>query len=199
MHVQISAGFAAHHRDQAAVLFWQAFQGKLGPLMRPERKALAFVSSVLDPVHAISATAPNGDLLGIAGYKTAKGAFIGGSLSDMANAYGWFGALWRGPLLGMLERDLEDNTLLMDGIFVTPQARGQGVGTKLLTAIKAEAANRALTQIRLDVIDTNPRAHALYEREGFVAGPVSHLGPLKYLFGFNHATTMIHNLNDPQS
>jgi len=197
MQIQITAGFASHHRDQAALLFWQAFKGKLGPVMRPERKALAFVSSVLDPAHAISATAPDGALLGIAGFKTAQGAFVGGSLTDMAKSYGWIGATWRGLLLSMLERDLQDDTLLMDGIFVTLEARGQGVGTKLLSAIKAEAANRRLSQIRLDVIDSNPRARALYQREGFVPGEVTHLGPLKHLFGFNKATTMTHHLRRP--
>lgn len=80
--------------------------------------------------------------------------------------------------MALLERDLAEDTLLMDGICVDSSARGLGIGTALLEAIKAEAKTRNLAQVRLDVIDINPRARALYEREGFVAGPVQRLGPL---------------------
>ncbi len=190
--VTISAGFAEHHRSEATRLFWQAFKAKLNPVMGPEAKAQRFLARVADPSHAISATALDGALLGIAGYKTAQGAFIGGDWADLTAVYGTLGALWRAPLLSILERNLADDVLLMDGIFVTEAARGQGVGTRLLNAIKAEAASRGLSQTRLDVIDTNPRARALYEREGFVAGERHDLGPLRLLFGFRHATTMIH-------
>jgi len=190
MSTSIQSGLAEHHRVQAAHLFWQAFKGKLGAVMGPEPKALSFVTQVLDPGHAISATDPGGNLLGIAGFKTAQGGFIGGGLGELAQVYGWFGALWRAPILSLLERELAADTLLMDGIFVDPKARGQGIGTQLLGAIKAEASARGLAHVRLDVIDTNPRAQALYEREGFVAGPVQRLGPLRHLFGFNAATTM---------
>lgn len=44
----------------------------------------------------------------------------------------------------------------MDGMFVTEAARGRGIGTRLLTAIKQEAKARGLRQVRLDVIDTTP-------------------------------------------
>ena len=63
-----------------------------------------------------------------------------------------------------LERAMAPGELLMDGIFVDHGARGMGVGTALLTAIKAEAQSRGCSSARLDVIDTTPRA--LYERVG---------------------------------
>ena len=138
----------------------------------------------------IGATAPDGTLLGLAGYKTAQGAFSGGGVRDLVRAYGPFGALWRTPLLALLERTLAPDILLMDGIFVSDVARRQGIGTALLGAIKAEAQTRGLAQVRLDVIDTNPRARALYERQGFAAGRITRLGPLRHPFGFREAVTM---------
>ncbi|MDJ0826163.1 MAG: GNAT family N-acetyltransferase [Rhodobacter sp.] len=191
MEFQIAPGFAEDQRADAARLFWHAFQGKLGLLMRPEAKALAFFTATLDPAFAISATALDGTLLGLAGFKTADGAFAGGNFRDLARVYGTPGALWRAPLLALLERTLAPDTLLMDGIFVAETARGQGIGTALLDAIKAKAQARGLAHVRLDVIDTNPRARALYERQGFVAGHTEHLGPLRHLFGFRTVTTMI--------
>ncbi|KAB2847490.1 MAG: GNAT family N-acetyltransferase, partial [Hyphomicrobiaceae bacterium] len=68
---------------------------------------------------------------------------------------------------------------------------GRGVGTLLLRAIKRKAGEHDCSNVRLDVIDTNPRAQQLYEREGFRAVAVRNLGPLRHLFGFRRATTMM--------
>ena len=83
----------------------------------------------------------------------------------------------------------------MDGIFVEPKARGQGVGTALLQAVEAHAAELKMQRIRLDVIDTNPRARALYEREGYSERSVLSLGPLKLIFGFSSAAQMTKNVS----
>jgi len=177
-------------RARAADLYWQAFRDKLGRIMQPEEKALSFFTRCLDPAYAICAHAPDGRLLGVAGFKTAEGALMSGDLRDVMTTYGAFGGLWRGLLLGMLERTPQDDILLMDGIFVTAEARGQGVGTLLLTTIKDRAAEMGKSGVRLDVIDTNPRARALYERHGFIAGAVNHIGPFRHLFKFRSSTTM---------
>lgn len=80
--------------------------------------------------------------------------------------------------------------LMIEGIFVSAGARGRNIGTKLLAATKQEARDRDLAGLQLEVVDTNPRARILYEREGIVAGTAPHLGPFKYIFGFSRATHM---------
>lgn len=186
----IEPGFREEHRPAAAKGFWAAFGPKLARLLGPTTRAVDFIESVLDPSHAISAVDSNGDFLGVAGFKTDQGAFVGGTFRDLRRVYGSFGALWRAPLLSILERDLAPDTLLMDGIFVAPSARGMGVGSALLTAVSEHATALGLAQVRLDVIDSNPRARALYERQGFKPLGKTHLGPFKHLFGFQSATTM---------
>ena len=187
---EIVEGFTPTQRGAAAALFWQAFGDKLRPVMRPEAKALAVLTAIADPTHAISAVTPDGTLLGIAGFKTSTGAFMGGDLKALQAVYGWAGGLWRGLLLSLLDRPLPPDTLLMDGIMVAPAARGQGVGTALLCAIKAKAAASGCARVKLDVIDSNPRARALYEREGFIAQRTTGTGPLRFLFGFRKSTEM---------
>ena len=190
----ISKGFNAHDRDTIAALYWEAFGEKLGRVMGPRDAALGFFQTVPDPTHAICAHDTNGTLLGVAGFKTYTGALVGGGFADMRRVYGMFGSVWRIMVLAMLERDTDNERFLMDGIFVTSLARGRGVGTALLDAIAQEARERGYNQARLDVIDTNPRARALYERRGFVACEEQHLGPLRHVFGFTSATTMVRQL-----
>jgi GNAT superfamily N-acetyltransferase len=188
--ISIEQGLRADHRDAAAALFWEAFKGKLMPVMKPEAKALAFLRRAIDPSHAISAVSERGDLLGIVGFKTTEGGFVGGGLSEMSKVYGPVGGFWRGLLLSVLERPVEAGTLLMDGIFVSASARGQGVGTMLLDAVRVKAIEFGLARIRLDVIDSNPRARALYERRGFVAQDTSETGLFRHVFGFRASTRM---------
>lgn len=188
--VRIVRGFPEAQRDRAAALYWQAFSGKLGRVLGPDARALSFLTPLMDPSHAISALGEGDELLGFAGYRSADGGLINGGYADLARVYGWVGSSWRALLLEMLERPPAEDVLQMDGILVAAEARGQGIGTRLLDAIREEAAQKGLSRIRLDVIDTNPRARALYEKQGFRAVSTEQLGPLRHVFGFRSATKM---------
>jgi ribosomal protein S18 acetylase RimI-like enzyme len=190
----ISQGFDDSERAQVAQMYWVAFGQKLGRVMGPKTRAIAFIQDVLDPTHALCARDTDGTLLGVVGFKTFASALVGGTWRDLARHYGWVGSTWRIGFLALLDRDTENARFLMDGIFVSDGARSQGVGTALLNAICAEAKFRGYREVRLDVIDSNPRARALYDREGFVAGGTHKLGPLKLIFGFDSATTMVRRL-----
>lgn len=192
--VRIQAGLPAGTEAQAAALYWDAFGEKLGRVMGPTDKALAFILRVLDPTHAISAVSPTGDLLGVAGFKTHESALVGGSFEDMTAIYGWFSSVWRASIISFLDRDTENKRFLMDGIFVAPQARGQGVGSALLLGIMDGARTRGYDGVRLDVINTNHRARALYERHGFQPTGTSEMGILTPIFRFSSATTMVCDL-----
>lgn len=186
----VSLGLADHHRPQAAALYWAAFGPKLGRVMGPERKALGFIDRVMRSDHAITAVDANGALLGVAGFKSVDGAFVGGGFDDLSAVYGRAGALWRAALLHALERDVENERFLMDGICVSAAARGRGVGSALIEALCHEARWRGYEEVRLDVIVENLRARALYERLGFEVRRTVGIGPLRHAFGFSAATTM---------
>lgn len=74
----VEAEFRSEHCGIAAAGYWAAFSRKLRYPLGPEHKAIAFLEQVLDPSHAISAVAKDGTFLGIAGFKTPDGAFVGG-------------------------------------------------------------------------------------------------------------------------
>ncbi len=189
--IEIVRGFPEAARARVAALYWDAFRGKLGRVLGPDAKALRFLAPVLQPDYAFSALDGEGTLLGVAGFSTPEDTFVSGEMADLTRVYGRFGAIWRAGLLEFLERPKSDEILVMDGIFVAPGARGRGVGSALLDRIVEEAKARGLSGVRLDVIDTNPRARALYERKGFEAQEAEQLGPLKWVFGFAASTPMI--------
>lgn len=189
--MRITRGFSDVDRHAIAALYWEAFGLKLGRALGPRGKALRFIESVLSPEHAVCAWDEDGRLLGVAGFKTHAGSLVGGDFGDMARVYGRAGAAWRLTLLALLNRDTDNVRFLMDGIFVAPEARGQGVGTRLLDAIAAEALARGYHEVRLDVVEGNFRARALYERKGYRPVARHSTGLLRYVFGFRSATTMV--------
>lgn len=192
--MKIITGIPHSNRDEAAALYWEAFGEKLGFVLGPKYRALQFITSVLRSDHGICAIDDRGRLLGVAGFKTTKGALVSGEFHDLRRVYGWVGASIRILMLAALERDTENERFLMDGIFVAPEARGQGVGTSLLDAVCDEAKRRGYAQVRLDVIDTNPRAKSLYLHEGFKVVSTQKIGVLRHIFGFRSSTTMVRDI-----
>lgn len=53
------------------------------------------------------------------------------------------------------------------GIGVAPVAQHQGVGSQLMTALKAEARRRGIHRIELNVLATNLNARQFYAQQGF--------------------------------
>ena len=189
--VSLHRGLPETLRPQAARLYWQAFGGKLGLVLGPEARALRFLERVIRGDHVIVALGPDAALLGIAGFKTPEGSFASGSVGDLTAVYGFFGGLWRRLLLGWLSDEVDNGRFLLDGLCVAAGARGKGLGSALLGAICAEALARGFAEVRLDVIDTNWRAVALYKRLGFVVTGRQNIGLLRHVFGFASATTMV--------
>lgn len=178
-------------RADAARLYWEAFGDKLGPVLGPEPRALDFFERVIRADHCYVALDDQGQLIGLAGFKTPEGSFAGGTRRDLRQVYGIAGALWRGFLLWALNREVDNDRFLLDGICVTAAARGHGVGSALIDRICDEGLLLGYRSVRLDVVDTNLRAQALYERLGFVAVQTEKIGLLRYVFGFSAATTMV--------
>ncbi len=192
--ITLQLGLHDRHRPQAARLYWQAFGGKLGLVMGPEPRAMHFLQRVIRADQVITALGPEGQLLGIAGFKTSKGGFASGQAEDLRAVYGAFGAWWRKTVLGWLSDEIDNDHFLLDGLCVDAPARGQGLGAALLNAICAEAQLRGYSAVRLDVADSNWRAIALYRRLGFEVTGRQNIGSLRLIFSFSSALIMVRPL-----
>ncbi|MFE5711012.1 GNAT family N-acetyltransferase [Streptomyces sp. NPDC056501] len=174
---------------RVAALYWEAFGRKLGAALNPPDKARAFLATHLHHDRAVTALV-DGEVAGVAGYHLDGRGLLGGGAGDVLSAYGVLRGLHRVALLALLERRPTAGELVMDGIAVAPGHRGAGIGTMLLREIAAVAAEAGCRRIRLDVIDVNPRARALYERHGFTAVHTERTPYLRELMGFGAVTTM---------
>ena len=174
--------------EAAAALYWEAFGAKLGKLLGPAERAERFFAETINH-SSIFAAVEGSTLLGIAAFKDGEDGFCSAGLQDMLRHYG-LGALWKMIPLSMLERSAPEATLQMDGICVSAAARGKGVGSSLIKALYAHGKAEGLSFVTLDVIDTNPRAKALYEAQGFVTISVESTSILRPLLDFSEATKM---------
>lgn len=192
--VTIGLGLPDDLRDAAARMYWRAFGPKLGRVLGPPAMAHRFLMRVIAADRCMVATDADGRLLGIAGIRTDDGSFAGGTQADLRAIYGAIGAGWRGFLLQLLADDGGPDRFSLDGLCVADFAQGQGIGTLLLDAICDEARRRGFPAVRLEVVDSNARAQALYRRQGFVLQDTAPLGPLRLIFGFRASHRMIRPL-----
>lgn len=194
MRITIERGLPEALRPRAAALYWEAFGAKLGRVLGPRDRALRFLSRAIRADHSLIALTRDGALVGLAGFKSPKGSFAGGQPDDLRAIYGPLGAAWRTGLLRLLSREVDNHRFLLDGLCVACEARGHGIGTALLMAMFEEGHARGYDVIRLDVIDTNLRARALYERLGFTVTRHDNAGLLGRAFGFGGSYMMVRPL-----
>lgn len=55
----------------------------------------------------------------------------------------------------------------VDELYVAPEARGTGVGQRLLAELETIATKQRVVALHLEVDHANPRAHDLYKRLGY--------------------------------
>ncbi|HET6859008.1 MAG TPA: GNAT family N-acetyltransferase [Streptomyces sp.] len=187
--VTIRRGLPAGAELRAAELYWEAFGRKLGPALNPPEKAVEFIAAHLNADRAVCALI-DGRLAGIAGYQLAGRSLTGGTWRDVLHAYGRVRGLHRLLILAVFHRGSAPRRLVLDGIAVGAEVRGAGIGGQLIEEVAALAAENGCREIRLDVIDVNPRARALYERRDFHVVRTEKTPYLRGLLGFGAVTTM---------
>jgi GNAT superfamily N-acetyltransferase len=87
------------------------------------------------------------------------------------DAGAWFIASAEGRLVGIAaaigDSDLGDSTRQLVSMWVDPDARRRGVGTKLVEAVKAWTTANGVNELQLQVTENNHAAARLYEECGF--------------------------------
>ena len=193
--ITIHKGFTDELRSSAAELYDAAFGAKLAIAMPNPNSRMAVLKAGFNPEFSFVAIR-DGEIVGIAGFKTGQGALTNGiSFRVLKDEIGIWGAIRAVLVLALFERNQVAGQLLMDGIGVSPKMRGSGIGTTLLHSLIEYAKKEGYRSVRLDVIDTNPSARRLYERVGFVPVKTEEVAYLKWLLRFRAVTQMEYALD----
>ena len=179
-------------RKHAITLYFEAFEKKFTKLMNLD-EALNILTDLLNSEQSIYAV-QDGRLVGFAGIQHGNKRLFKNSLQPFIKHLGILRGLLVAFVLSLFDRPYKDNELLMDGICIDKNMCGQGVGSLLLEEIYEIDKKNNYKTIRLDVVDTNPRARKLYEKIGFEP-IISHQYPFtKKLMGFSASTTLVRKI-----
>lgn len=189
MDVQISLGFDPSERAEVGRLYWQAFGAKLRAAFPDEATGLSLITSGLQSEHILVARV-DGKVAGVCGFTEQGTGAVNLSWAHLRARLSRTRAVWAAIMLSILDRGAVPGILVLDGICVGAERRGRGIGSRLLTAASALAAQRGDTHVQLSVVSSNPRAEALYRRSGFETVERGSLGPMRSLFGFDRYSTM---------
>lgn len=167
--IEIRKGFGEKHRCEAARIYVIAFKSKFEELIGDKDSIQTIFEKTMDPDCALCAYDGNDQLIGIAGFNLGDKKLVNIQIADFINAFGYIKGLWKAILVELIfsRKPKSNQELLMDGIAVKSEFRGRGIGSQLFHALMEYAKVNNYSRVRLDVIDENPRAKALYESLGF--------------------------------
>ncbi len=193
--IEFVHGIPEEMRSAAATLYHDAFGAKFAVAVSSFEKRIAVLQNSLNLRFAIGAVI-EGELIGLAGYKTTEGSLTDGiTYRTLIRSLGPIRGTWTAFILSIYERTSPPHELLMDGIVVDAGMRGLGIGAMLLDKLAAFASSSGYSSLRLDVIDTNPRARRMYERNGFISVGTEHFACLRWLLGFGASTTLVRDVS----
>ena len=173
-------------------LYFNSLKEKLEPILGSDGRAQEALASNIATDKCIVAIC-NGKLVGIMGIQTNKRGFVNPNLKTMVRIYGNFGGILRMGGLAILHHTASTDELYVDGVAVAHEMRGKGIGSRLFDLLERASLKKGIQTISLEVIDTNPRAKALYEHLGFVVMKTQTLWPLNLFvkFPFRSAALMV--------
>lgn len=169
--------------DYAVRLYLSALKDKLVPVLGSDIRAQKALRKGIAKDNCLAAIYRQ-RLVGILGIQTDKGSFLNPTLKTLVVEYGMLGGFFRMGGLAVLHHPSNPEELYVDGVGVVDNMQDTGIGSRLFDLLERIALKKGIRMISLDVIDTNHRAKALYERLGFIETKRQSLWPLNLIYKF---------------
>lgn len=178
--------------QDAIKIYYEAFEKKFSTVMTYQQaiKTLPRLINGEQVVYALEGER----LVGFAGIQHANKPLFKTSFSILVRNLGLIRGIYAGLVMLLFRRPYKKHELLLDGICVDKNIRGKGIGSALLNYIIHFASKNQYKTIRLDVVDTNPRALQLYEKIGFQVIKKRNFFFIQRWMGFSASFTMIKTL-----
>jgi ribosomal protein S18 acetylase RimI-like enzyme len=164
--LQIHSGVPRTQRKTVAKIFYESFQDKFARIFGDPRKATELIARIIREDRILVALI-DGQAVGFAGLHYNGTNLMKFQLAEIVRIYGLSTIRVLLYFLITLLTEPKANQLHLEVLVVQEQYRNQGIGTKLLRSTIAFAEQQRFSQIRLEVVNTNPKAKKLYERMGF--------------------------------
>lgn len=192
MQIVYSDHLPADLKSSASALLLSAFREKLLPVLGDDERAQHVVEESINSTNCLAAI-DDQKVVGLLGVRNDRGLFFRPTLRLMTTAYGVVGGLLRKACLALLEHATAHDEWYVFCVAVSEEVRGQGIGSHLFARLEERAIQNGATKISLQVINTNPRAKALYQRLGFVSRKQTPIWPFNRLVGwpFESAVLMV--------
>jgi len=201
LDLELVVGIPEERREATVEVFWAGFRGKMHRVMGDDDRAKQFFGAALtDEGTVIAVDRRSGDVLGLMASTDRQHKAMADEWECGKAAYGALQAFWRLSLLSVLQHKTRSGELYIEFLAVAPEARGRGVGGVLLEYARQLAGVRGLDRVTLDVVDSNPRAKALYERSGFTTYSMCRMVPgSQWLYGFKSYDMMVRRLDPDEA
>jgi ribosomal protein S18 acetylase RimI-like enzyme len=192
MAVELRFGVPENQRATVASIFCDAFGAKFNKFYGNKNKMIDFISRSIRDDRTVIAL-KNGKTVGFAGLEHNRKSFIDPDLEQTWHVFGLatpVAILVTGLLV--LANKTKPRELHLETLAVSKNERGNGIGSKLLQFVLNYALSEGFSRIKLEVVETNPRARQLYERFGFEEVGIHKVPyPFSFLVGFGSITEMV--------
>ncbi len=174
----IHRGFGDDQRPRLAALLWEGFSAKFERLLRDRDSAVEVLAPGLNPAGVV--TAVDGDeIVGVMLLKHRDWPEpMDGRFRDWMRTFGVVSGAARLVAFGAMEERAAQGVLVVDGIAVAPEARGLGIGSRLMAEAETIAGELELAELKLEVVVENRAALRLYERLGYRVTTTTKAGPV---------------------
>jgi ribosomal protein S18 acetylase RimI-like enzyme len=194
MSIKIQKGVSKNQLIIVARIFYESFQDKFALIFGDPKKAIRLISKIVREDRILVAF-NDGKVVGFAGLHFLGKKFMACKLTEVARIYGLATLRVLIYFLINLFTEIKLNQLHLEILAVTEKQRGKGIGTKLLLSTIDFARRKGFSEIKLEVVNTNPRANKFYEKMGFKKVKDRKIPyPFNILTGFSVITDMHYNL-----
>jgi len=194
MSIQIQPTIPKNQRIIIAKIFYESFKDKFSIIFGDRKKAIRLISKLIREDRILVATKDE-KVVGFVGLHYQRKNFMEFNLTEITKVYGLLAIRVLIYFLITIFTEQKPNQLHLEVIAVTEKQRGRGTGTKLLKSTIDFAWLKKFPQIKLEVVNTNPKARKLYEKIGFKKVKDSKIPYPFYIFtGFSLITDMHFNL-----
>jgi ribosomal protein S18 acetylase RimI-like enzyme len=190
MRVDYTDHLPDEFRMPAIQLYVRGLKEKLMPVLGKAEQAQRVLAKNIAPDQCLVAFYDQKPV-GLLSIQNQEKSLWNPTLKLLIEEYGLIGGIYRLAGLQLLHHKTNIGEWYVDGIVVTEEMRGLGIGSGLLSLLEKMARNKGIGLLSLEVIDTNPRAKLLYERHGFVENARKSIRPFHLIYGFPFRSAVV--------